>query len=308
MLDRMSQFATKTFIFWMLVAAIIGFVFPSQLSILGGFVPYLLGVVMLGMGMTIDPKDFKIVLQSPKPVIIGVILQFTIMPTLAFLIAKGFHLPPEIAIGVILVGCCPGGTSSNVMSYLAKANVALSVAITSVSTLIAPFVTPALIYLFAHEWLNVSFTSMLWSVVQVVLIPIIIGFIFQKIAHQFTHKAATALPLVSVIAISLILAAVVAGSKAQILKTGLLIFAVVILHNVLGYTIGYLLAKVFKMDYPDKKAVAIEVGMQNSGLAVSLATVHFSPLAAVPGAVFSLVHNISGPILAKYWSSKSKRL
>ena len=147
MLNRMSQFATKTFIFWMLVAAIIGFVFPSQMAILGGFVPYLLGIVMLGMGMTIDPKDFKIVLQSPKPVIIGVILQFTIMPTLAFLIAKGFHLPPEIAIGVILVGCCPGGTSSNVMSYLAKANVALSVAITSVSTLIAPFVTPALIYL-----------------------------------------------------------------------------------------------------------------------------------------------------------------
>ena len=308
MLNRMSQFATKTFIFWMLVAAIIGFVFPSHMAILGGFVPYLLGIVMLGMGMTIDPKDFKIVLQSPKPVIIGVILQFTIMPTLAFLIAKGFHLPPEIAIGVILVGCCPGGTSSNVMSYLAKANVALSVAITSVSTLIAPFVTPALIYLFAHEWLNVSFTSMLWSVVQVVLIPIIIGFVFQKVARQFAHKAATALPLVSVIAISLILAAVVAGSKAQILNTGLLIFVVVILHNVLGYTIGYLLAKVFKMDYPDKKAVAIEVGMQNSGLAVSLATVHFSPLAAVPGAVFSLVHNISGPILAKYWSSKSKRL
>lgn len=308
MLNRMSQFATKTFIFWMLVAAIIGFVFPSHMAILGGFVPYLLGIVMLGMGMTIDPKDFKIVLQSPKPVIIGVILQFTIMPTLAFLIAKGFHLPPEIAIGVILVGCCPGGTSSNVMSYLAKANVALSVAITSVSTLISPFVTPALIYLFAHEWLNVSLTSMLWSVVQVVLIPIIIGFVFQKVSNQFAHKAATALPLVSVIAISLILAAVVAGSKAQILKTGLLIFVVVILHNVLGYTIGYLLAKVFKMDYPDKKAVAIEVGMQNSGLAVSLATVHFSPLAAVPGAVFSLVHNISGPILAKYWSSKSKRL
>lgn len=306
MLNRISQFATKTFIFWMLFAAVLGFIFPSHISILGGFVPYLLGIVMLGMGMTIDPKDFKIVLQSPKPVIIGVILQFTIMPTLAFLIAKGFQLPPEIAIGVILVGCCPGGTSSNVMSYLAKANVALSVAITSVSTLIAPFVTPALIYIFAHEWLKVSFASMLWSVVQVVLIPIIIGFVFQKVARRFAQKTATALPLISVIAISLILAAVVAGSKTQILKTGLLIFVVVILHNVLGYTIGYVLAKVFQMDYKDKKAVAIEVGMQNSGLAVSLATVHFSPLAAVPGAVFSLVHNISGPILAKYWSSRSK--
>lgn len=306
MLNRISQFATKTFIFWMLFAAVLGFIFPSHISILGGFVPYLLGIVMLGMGMTIDPKDFKIVLQSPKPVIIGVILQFTIMPTLAFLIAKGFQLPPEIAIGVILVGCCPGGTSSNVMSYLAKANVALSIAITSVSTLIAPFVTPALIYIFAHEWLKVSFASMLWSVVQVVLIPIIIGFVFQKVARRFAQKTATALPLISVIAISLILAAVVAGSKTQILKTGLLIFVVVILHNILGYTIGYVLAKVFRMDYKDKKAVAIEVGMQNSGLAVSLATVHFSPLAAVPGAVFSLVHNISGPILAKYWSSRSK--
>ncbi|MCO0861359.1 bile acid:sodium symporter family protein [Staphylococcus pasteuri] len=306
MLNRISQFATKTFIFWMLFAAVLGFIFPSHISILGGFVPYLLGIVMLGMGMTIDPKDFKIVLQSPKPVIIGVILQFTIMPTLAFLIAKGFQLPPEIAIGVILVGCCPGGTSSNVMSYLAKANVALSIAITSVSTLIAPFVTPALIYIFAHEWLKVSFASMLWSVVQVVLIPIIIGFVFQKVARRFAQKTATALPLISVIAISLILAAVVAGSKTQILKTGLLIFVVVILHNILGYTIGYVLAKVFRMDYKDKKAVTIEVGMQNSGLAVSLATVHFSPLAAVPGAVFSLVHNISGPILAKYWSSRSK--
>lgn len=306
MLNRISQFATKTFIFWMLFAAVLGFIFPSHISILGGFVPYLLGIVMLGMGMTIDPKDFKIVLQSPKPVIIGVILQFTIMPTLAFLIAKGFQLPPEIAIGVILVGCCPGGTSSNVMSYLAKANVALSVAITSVSTLIAPFVTPALIYIFAHEWLKVSFASMLWSVVQVVLIPIIIGFVFQKVARRFAQKTATALPLISVIAISLILAAVVAASKTQILKTGLLIFVVVILHNILGYTIGYVLAKVFRMDYKDKKAVAIEVGMQNSGLAVSLSTVHFSPLAAVPGAVFSLVHNISGPILAKYWSSRSK--
>lgn len=306
MLNRISQFATKTFIFWMLFAAVLGFIFPSHISILGGFVPYLLGIVMLGMGMTIDPKDFKIVLQSPKPVIIGVILQFTIMPTLAFLIAKGFQLPPEIAIGVILVGCCPGGTSSNVMSYLAKANVALSIAITSVSTLIAPFVTPALIYIFAHEWLKVSFASMLWSVVQVVLIPIIIGFVFQKLARRFAQKTATALPLISVIAISLILAAVVAGSKTQILKTGLLIFVVVILHNILGYTIGYVLAKVFRMDYKDKKAVTIEVGMQNSGLAVSLATVHFSPLAAVPGAVFSLVHNISGPILAKYWSSRSK--
>lgn len=304
MLKRVSQFATKTFLFWMLIAAIIGFVFPKSLAHLGTLVPYLLGIVMLGMGMTINLKDFKVVFKSPKPVIIGVILQFTIMPTLAFLIAKIFHLPPEIAIGVILVGCCPGGTSSNVMSYLANANVALSVAITSVSTLLAPIVTPALIYLFANEWLKVSFLSMFWSVVQVVLIPIAIEFIFQSITKKVAEKTVAILPNVSVIAISLILASVVGGSKEQILKTGLLIFLVVIVHNVLGYTIGFILARVFKLERRDQKAVSIEVGMQNSGLAVSLATVHFSPLAAVPGAVFSFVHNISGPILAKYWSKR----
>jgi BASS family bile acid:Na+ symporter len=259
---------------------------------------------MLGMGLTIDPKDFKIVFQSPKCVIIGVILQYTIMPLAAFLIAKLFQLPPEIAIGVILVGCCPGGTSSNVMSYLANANVALSVAITSVSTLLAPFLTPALIYLFAHEWLQVSFMSMFWSVVQVILIPIAIGFILQKVFKKFADKTATALPIVSVIAISLILASVVGGSKSQILETGLLIFAVVILHNIVGYVLGYTLANIFKLERADKKAVSIEVGMQNSGLAVTLATVHFSPLSAVPGAVFSLVHNITGPILAKYWNKR----
>ena len=304
MLSKVSEFTTKTFLLWMFIAAIIGFIFPTQLATIGQFVPWLLGIVMLGMGMTIKPSDFKLVFKEPRSVIIGVILQFTIMPTLAYTIAKIFNLPAELAIGVILVGCCPGGTSSNVMSYLANANVALSVAITSVSTLLAPFVTPALIYLFAHEWLHVSFLSMLWSVIQVVLLPIIIGFILQLASKKVTREATKILPIISVVAISLILAAVVGGSKSQILKTGLLIFIVVILHNAVGYLLGYVLAHVFKLDRRDKKAVSIEVGMQNSGLAVSLATVHFSPLAAVPGAVFSFVHNISGPILAKYWSKR----
>ncbi|MFH4902880.1 MULTISPECIES: bile acid:sodium symporter family protein [Staphylococcus] len=304
MLSKVSKFATNTFLVWMLIAAIIGFIFPTQLATLSSWVPYLLGIVMLGMGLTIDPKDFKIIFQAPRSVIAGVILQYTIMPLSAFLIVKLFHLPPEIAIGVILVGCCPGGTSSNVMSYLANANVALSVAITSVSTLLAPFLTPALIYLFAHEWLQVSFISMFWSVVQVILIPIIIGFVLQKVFKKFADTTATALPIVSVVAISLILASVVGSSKAQILATGLLIFAVVILHNLIGYVLGYTFAKILKLDRPDKKAVSIEVGMQNSGLAVSLATVHFNPLSAVPGAVFSLIHNITGPILAKYWNKR----
>lgn len=177
MFQKLSIFATKSFLVWMLVAAVIGFIFPQHVATLGKWVPYLLGIVMLGMGLTITPNDFEMVFKAPRAVIIGVCLQFSIMPTLAFIIAKSFHLPPDIAVGVILVGCCPGGTSSNVMSYLAKANVALSVSITTVSTLLAPFVTPALIYLFANEWLEVSFLSMLWSVVQVVLIPIALGIV-----------------------------------------------------------------------------------------------------------------------------------
>ncbi|MGJ5712934.1 bile acid:sodium symporter family protein [Staphylococcus auricularis] len=304
MLSRISQFATNNFLVWMLVAALLGFVFPSALSQLGGWVPYLLGIVMLGMGLSIKPEDFKIVVQAPRAVVIGVILQYTIMPVTAFVLAIIFQLPDELAVGVILVGCCPGGTSSNVMSYLAKANVALSVAITTVSTLLAPILTPLLIFVFAHQWLQVSFIDMLFSVVKVILVPILLGLIIQKLARPVAEKSAEALPIVSVIAISLILAAVVAGSKTVILTSGLLIFLIVILHNVTGYSLGYLCAKLLRLNYADKKAVSIEVGMQNSGLAVSLATAHISPFAALPGAVFSFIHNISGPILARYWSGK----
>ena len=225
-------------------------------------------------------------------------VRFVIMPTLAYLLAKGFNLPPEVAVGVILVGCCPGGTSSNVMTFLSKGDVALSVTVTSITTLLAPFVTPALILFFAREWVNISPSSLFISIVQVALIPIILGIIVQKLFKRQAQASVKVLPLVSVIAIVAIVSAVVAGSQEKIAETGLIIFAVVVLHNTLGYLLGYLFAKLFKMDLPKKKAISIEVGMQNSGLGVALATAHFSPLAAVPSAIFSVWHNISGPILA----------
>ncbi|MCQ9300269.1 bile acid:sodium symporter family protein [Staphylococcus hyicus] len=304
MLRQIGQFASKTFLVWMLLTSFLGFIVPSAFTHFAPWIPYLLGVVMLGMGLSIRLDDFKIVFKYPKPVIIGVVLQYTIMPLLAYLIVKLFHLSPEVAIGVLLVGCCPGGTSSNVISYLAKANVALSVAVTSVSTILSPFVTPSLMFLMAHQWMDVSFLSMFESVSKVVLIPIIAGLIIQRVFYKAAEKADDILPLVSVIAISIILGTVVASSKTLIIETGLLIFAVVILHNVLGYLIGYTLSALFKLTYEDKKTLSIEVGMQNSSLAASLATVHFNPLAAVPGAVFSFVHCITGPTLARYWSSQ----
>ncbi|MCG3088893.1 bile acid:sodium symporter family protein [Sporosarcina cyprini] len=304
---KFSQFIGKTFAIWVLVFAALAFFMPAQFVGLGKYISILLGIVMFGMGMTLTLKDFGEVIRQPKSVLIGVLSQFIVMPLLAYGLAKGLNLPAEIAIGVILVGSCPGGTASNVMTFLAKGNTALSVAVTSVSTLLAPILTPAIIYVLASEWLEVSAANMFMSVVKIVLFPIVLGLIVQFFLKEQAKKSVDIMPLVSVIAIVLIVAAVVAGSKEKIVESGLLIFAVVILHNGLGYLFGFLIAKLFKLDYPDQKAISIEVGMQNSGLGAALAAAHFSPIAAVPSAIFSFWHNISGPLLATYWARKSKK-
>jgi bile acid:Na+ symporter, BASS family len=306
--QKIGKFAGDTFALWVLLAAALAIWVPQYFTWIAPWITTLLGIVMFGMGMTLKLEDFKLVLQHPKGVILGIISQFTIMPLLAFVLAKLFQLPPEIAVGVILVGCCPGGTASNVMTFLAKGNTALSVTITSFTTLLAPIVTPALIYFLASEWLPVSFMAMFMSVVKVVLIPIILGILAQIFFKPVVAKSIDILPTISVVAIVLIVAAVVSGSRDKIIESGLLILAVVILHNGLGYALGYLAAKIFRMDYEDKKAVAIEVGMQNSGLGASLAATHFDPISAVPSAIFSFWHNISGPILATYWSKKAGKV
>ncbi|MEK4385636.1 bile acid:sodium symporter family protein [Solibacillus sp. FSL W7-1464] len=306
-LQKIGKFAGNTFAIWVLVAAGLAIWIPEYFTWIGSYITILLGIVMFGMGMTLKLDDFKLILQYPKGVIIGIVSQFVIMPLLAFALAKVFNLPPEIAVGVILVGCCPGGTSSNVMTFLAKGNTALSVTITSCTTLLAPFVTPALIYLLASEWLPVSFMAMFMSVIKVVLIPIILGILAQFLFRPIVEKSVDILPTVSVVAIVMIVAAVVSGSRDKILETGLIIFAIVILHNGLGYLLGFLVAKLFKLKYDDQKAVSIEVGMQNSGLGAQLAMAHFDPVSAVPSAIFSFWHNISGPILATYWGSKANK-
>lgn len=306
-LGRVSQFAGNTFAVWVLLFAALAFLMPSGFTWIAPYISILLGVIMFGMGMTLSLGDFKEVLKQPKKVGIGVLAQFTIMPLIAFGLAVGFKLPPEVAAGVILVGCCPGGTSSNVMTYLAKGNIALSVAITSCTTLLAPFVTPALILLLASKWLPVSAGDMFWSVVKVVLIPIILGLVVKMLFNKQVEKSVQVLPLVSVVAIVAIVAAVVSGNQQKIAEIGLLILLVVILHNTLGYLLGFWVARLLKLDYSDQKAVAIEVGMQNSGLGATLAAAHFSPLAAVPSAIFSVWHNISGSLLATWWSKKSSK-
>lgn len=299
-LAALSRFVNKTFALWVLVFGIVGYLFPELCKPLGGWITILLGIVMFGMGLTLTPGDFREVFRRPRDVLIGVLGQFIIMPSVAYVLCIAFQLPPDIAVGVMLVGCCPGGTASNVMTFLARGDVALSVTITSCTTLLAPFVTPALMYFFASQWLAVDPMSMFLSIVQVVLVPIAAGVLLHKLLGERIQVAVAALPLVSVVAIVLIVAAVVAASAGQIANAGLLVFAVVVLHNGFGMLIGYLLAKFTGMNLAKRKCLAIEVGMQNSGLGVALSMVHFAanPLAALPSAIFSFWHNISGPVMA----------
>jgi bile acid:Na+ symporter, BASS family len=303
-LANFSAFVGKTFALWVIIFAVLGFLFPDTFKQLTPYIVTLLGIIMFGMGLTISLDDFKEVGKRPFEVVIGVLSQFVIMPLLAVLLTKIIPLSPEVAAGVILVGCCPGGTSSNVMTYLSKGDVALSVACTSVTTLAAPIVTPFLVWLFASQYLPVDATAMFISILKVILLPLALGFLSQKVVPAIVKSAVPVLPLVSVAGIVLIVAAVVGASKGAIAQSGLLIFAVVVLHNGLGYLLGFFAAKISGLSLAKRKAIAIEVGMQNSGLGAALASTYFSPVAAVPSAIFSVWHNISGAVLANYFASR----
>ncbi len=290
-LKTISNFVSRYMAVIVIAIAALALFAPNTVSFIKtSYVNTLLGIVMFGMGLTLKPMDFKVVFSRPKDVIIGCISQFAIMPLLAFLLTKLFNLPAELAIGVILVGTCPGGTSSNVMTYLSKGDVALSVGMTAVSTVLAPFLTPLLTYLYAGTKVNVDMMSMFLSIIKVVIVPIAAGFLFNHFFKSITEKAVEVLPLISTTAIVAIVAAVVSANSAKILTSGLLIVGVVILHNVCGYLLGYGVGKALKLDSTKCRAISIEVGMQNSGLATSLAATHFAqyPLATIPGAVFSV--------------------
>ena len=309
-LEKVSDFVGKYMAAIVIAVAALALLAPGTVSFIKtSYVNYLLGIVMFGMGLTLKPSDFKVVFSRPKDVIVGCIAQFTLMPFLAFLLTKLFNLPAELAVGVILVGSCPGGTSSNVMTYLSKGDVALSVGMTAVSTILAPFLTPLLTLLYAGQRVDVNVMSMFLSIVKVVLVPIALGFVINHFFHEFTQNAVRVLPLISTTAIVAIVAAVVSANSAKILTSGLLIVAVVILHNLLGYATGFAVGKALHLSSSKCRAISIEVGMQNSGLATSLAATHFAqyPLATIPGAVFSVWHNISGAILANFFARTAEK-
>ncbi len=289
-----------------IVFLILGFVAPQGFTWVSGKVcgvsvlSCLLGIVMFGMGTTLSVKDFVLVLKRPKDVFMGAVAQFFIMPFLAFVLSRIFRLDPALTAGVILVGTCPGGTSSNVITYMSKGDVALSVTMTSVSTVLSPILTPAITYLLIGTKIAFDPVGMFLSIVQIVIVPICLGVAVKTFLPKFAEVAVDYLPAVSSIAISLIIGGVIGGSKNAIISNIGIILLVVILHNCLGYALGFLIARLVGMSWKKAVALSIEVGMQNSGLAVGLAKAHFAamPAATVPGAIFSAWHNISGAVLA----------
>ncbi len=288
----------------LVIATMTLFIPQTGLWVSLSWINYLLMIIMFGMGLTLKLEDFKLVFIRPKDVIIGCVAQFTIMPLLAFILCKLFNLDVALMTGVVLVGACPGGTSSNVITYLSKGDVALSVSMTSINTFLAPVLTPLITNLLLSATVTVDTVAMFISIINIVIIPILLGFIINKFFGIFTQKVIKILPIVSVIGICMAVASVISHNAEKILSTGLIIFTIVILHNVLGFACGFGLGKILKFNVPKTKAISLEIGMQNSGLATSLANSSFSSLAmaTVPGAIFSVWHNISGSILASIFN------
>jgi bile acid:Na+ symporter, BASS family len=271
----------------------------------------LIQIIMFGMGTTLSIEDFRRVLLEPRKIAIGMVLQFTVMPFLGWFLAKVFRLPPQIAAGVVLIGACPGGVASNVITYLAKGNVALSVTMTACSTLMSPVMTPLGMKLLAGEYIEVSVLDMLWEILKIVLIPTIAGLVVNSLLSRrglMGPWVDQVLSAVAMIAICIVIGIIVARSREQLLRVGLLLFVVVVLHNAFGYLLGYMAAKWSGMDTSDCRTVSIEVGMQNGGMASALATgVLKSEDAAIAGAIFGPWMSFAGAVLASWWRKTGSR-
>ena len=304
----MIEKITKLFPLWAILFAAIAFQFPNLFTNFKNNIIPLLMIVMFGMGMTLTWVNFKDVFRSSGVIGFGVFLQYLIMPFAAFALAKLFNLPAGLMAGIILVGCSPGGTASNVMCYLGNADVALSVTLTATNTFAAVIATPAFSYLFLHQIVPVPFMDMMISILQIVLIPVLIGTAINSIWGKQLKMVRMYFPLLSVLAIVLIIAIIVALNKASIYNVDLLTVICTILLNLFGYTLGYYIPKLFKYDKKICRTIAIEVGMQNSGLSVALAIKYFSAIAALPGAIFSIWQNISASLLAGWWRNRDLKI
>jgi BASS family bile acid:Na+ symporter len=307
-MDRALKVWTDGFVLWVLVFSAVAYFRPGWFLPLRDFITPALGLVMLGMGATLLPEDFVRVLRMKRAVACGVSAQFVVMPLLAFLLAKSFDLDDELAMGVIIVGSCPGGTASNVIVYLAKADVPLSVTMTACSTLLAVVATPLLVKAFGGTYLPVDAGDLFASVATIVIIPVIAGLVLRHLLQDRLRKALDVFPAFSVLIIVLIIATIVAASNESLPQVFNIVGVVVVLHNLLGLALGYAAAAALRLPRDARRTIAIEVGMQNSGLGVALANRHFaSTVVALPAALFSVVHNLSGSLIAAYWARVQPR-
>ena len=259
------------------------------------------------MGMTLTGGDFRRVLLRPQDVTVGFLAQYGIMPFTGFALAKILGLEPLLAAGTVLVGACPGGTASNVITYLARGDVALSVTMTSVSTVFSPILTPLFTYLLAGEWIPVPFLKLFISTVQIILLPVTLGLAVRSLFKERIKTALDVLPMLSSISIIFIVGVIVASNSDSIQEVGLKTGIVVVLHNAVGFTLGFYVARLAGMDMSKARAVSIEVGMQNSGLGVALAKAHFGALAALPSAIFRVWHNVSVSVLDLWWRRRDSK-
>ncbi len=303
----MTRF-NRLFPLWALLFSAVAYALADIFATLQGWIVPLLSLVMFVMGLNLTSEDFLRISANPKPIVIGVLLQFLLMPLLAFSLASILKLSPQLTVGMILVGSCAGGTASNVISYLAKADLALSISLTVTSTLVGVIATPLLCSLYLSQTIAVDSLGMLLSIAQLVLLPVSIGALLNYYAINTVDKVRPMLPSLSIILILLIIAIIVSLNSERLGETGLLILLAVILHNLGGLAGGYTLSRLCGLNVRQSHTIAIEVGMQNSGLGVALALQFFSVTAALPGALFSIWHNISGSILASYWSSQKNSL
>ena len=252
-------------------------------------------------------KDFASIFKSPKGVVIGVTAQLGIMPIIGFILAKLSNFPPEIAAGIVLIGCSPSGVASNVMAYLARANLALSITITSIATLIAPFVTPLLMKFLAGEFIEIDVLAMMWSIVKMIILPIGAGLLFNKLRGKKFIWLDKAMPIMSMLAIGIIITIITAAGRDALLSIGFVLMILVLIHNIFGYLLGYWYARIFKLSEQDARTIALEVGMQNGGLASGIANSlgKIATMGLAPG-IFASLMNVTGSILASYWYKKSK--
>ncbi|MZP30450.1 bile acid:sodium symporter family protein [Heliobacterium undosum] len=302
-IDKAAQFITRLFPLWVILFSVYALIHPALFQPYRGAVPSLLGLVMLGMGLTLTPVDFRLILTRPRDVFYGVALRYLIMPLAGFVVARVLSLPPELAAGVILVGCCPSGTASNVLTYLAKGDTALSITLSSVNTLLAPVLTPYIFLALAGALIPVRAEDLLADILRIVLLPVSVGLVLRVLFAGTVERLRMIVPLLSVVTIVFIIAIVIALNAAKLFTVAWIALTAVTLHNGAGLAAGFNAARSAGLGASKARALAFTIGVENSGLAAALAMAHLDPLAAVPGALFSVWQNLTGSVLAGYWGN-----